>query len=366
MPTISKKDLVDRIADKTQSKRVTVKAMRWTMDRRNQTSRYCLQILGIMVTACALAGCCSITSPTHSENLPFSIVVLPDTQNYTDSSFGGSPTYFYDQTKWIKENKKKLNIVMVAHVGDIVQNPQSASEWEIASNAFKTIDNEVPYILCLGNHDIANDQSTQPDARNTLLNDYFPPSRLTQHILFGENSDADTRMHFLEPDKSDNYYVSFTGGGMDFLIIALEFKPRDVALTWPNKVIDAHPDHRCIVLTHGYLDASAKRNMGTYDIKGNVPQEIWGKLVSQHKNVFLVLCGHILGESVLTSTGVAGNRVHQILVDYQNDYVGNGGQGYLRIMTFFPDKKKIENLTYSPSLGTYLTRPKSQFSLEYE
>jgi len=35
-------------------------------------------------------------------------------------------------------------------------------------------------------------------------------------------------------------------------------------------------------------------------------------------------------------------------------------------MTFFPDAGKIEIRTYSPSAGTYLTRPKSRFSLEYE
>ena len=336
------------------------------MNRCNQTRRRCLGILGIAVAACVLAGCRPIASVAHRGGRSFSIVVLPDTQNYTESSFGGAPRYFYDQTKWIRDNKEKLNIVMVAHVGDIVQNPLSTAEWEIADKAMKTIDNEVPYILCLGNHDIANDQSTQDGARNTLLNDYFPPSRFTENPLYGRNFGADKRGHFLEPDKSDNYYLSFTGGGMNFLIIALEFKPRDKVLVWAGKLVAAHPDHRCIVLTHGYLDARARLNMGRYATKGNTAREIWEKFVSRHKNVFLVLCGHMLGESVLTSRGVAGNKVYQILADYQNDYVGNGGRGYLRIMTFYPDKKKIENLTYSPSLGTFLTRPKSQFSLEYE
>jgi hypothetical protein len=293
-------------------------------------------------------------------------VVLPDTQNYTDSSFGGAPRYFYDQTKWIRDNKDKLNIVMVAHVGDIVQNPLSRAEWEVADKAMKTIDNEVPYILCLGNHDIADDQSTKDGARKTLLNDYFPPSRFTENPLYDKSCWADKHKHFLEPGKLDNYYLSFTGGGMRFLIIALEFKPRDKVLTWAGKVVAAHRDHRCIVLTHGYLDARAKRNMSRYALKGNNAQEIWEKFVKRHKNIFLLLCGHILGESVLTSKGAAGNKVYQILSDYQNDYVGNGGWGYLRIMTFFPSKKKIENRTYSPSLGTSLTRPKSQFSLEYE
>jgi len=336
------------------------------MNPHNRMRRRFLGLLAIVLAACVFAGCRPSACPTHRGNRPFSIVVLPDTQNYTDSSFGGSPKYFYDQTNWIKANKKKRNIVMVAHVGDIVQNPQATAQWDIASEAFQTIDREVPYILCLGNHDIADDQGRQPGARHTLLNDYFPPRRFTDNPLYGNNFGADARVHFLEPDKSDNYYLLFAGGGMKFLIVALEFKPRDETLAWANTVVAAHPDHRCIILTHGYLDASAQRSMGKYAIEGNAPADIWDKLVSRHENIFLVLCGHILGDSFLTSTAAAGNQVHQILTDYQNDYVGGGGSGYLRIMTFFPDTQTIENQTYSPSLDAYLTGPTSQFSLTYE
>ena len=106
--------------------------------------------------------------------------------------------------------------------------------------------------------------------------------------------------------------------------------------------------------------------IGNNAIEGNSPQKIWERLVRRHKNVFLVLCGHVLGEADSTDTGILGNSVHQVLVDYQNEYIGNGGQGYLRIMTFYPDRKTIENLSYSPTLDTYLTRSKSQFLLEYE
>ncbi len=341
-------------------------AMWYTMSQCNQSRRRFLAVFGIVVTACVFAAWRSIASPEIPGDRAFTIVVLPDTQNYTDSSFGGEPKYFHDQTKWIRENKKKLNIVMVAHVGDIVQNPLARGEWEIAGKAFETIDDEVPYILCLGNHDIADDQSKQAGARGTLLNDFFPPSRFTKNPLYERNFGKDVRRHFMEAGKSDNYHLYFSGGGMDFLIIALEFKPRDEVLAWANRVVAAHPERRCIVLTHGYLDAEAERNMGGYGVRGSVPEEIWTKFASRHENIFMVLCGHILGESVLTSSGAAGNMVHQILADYQNDYVGNGGAGYLRIMTFHPDEKKIDVSTYSPSLGKYLERAKSRFSLEYE
>ncbi len=322
--------------------------------------------IGIVVMALGFAGCQTYTGLFQSRGNYFSIVVMPDTQNYTDSSFGGHPKYFYDQTQWIKANKRRYNIVMVAHAGDIVQNPGEFEEWKIADRAFETIDDELPYILCLGNHDIAGDQSTETDARDTLLNAYFPPYRFTHNPVYRNNFGSEPQTHFMEPGRSDNYYLYFRGGDTQFLIIALEFKPRDETLKWANQVIETHPDHRCVVLTHGYLNANGTRGMGGYALTGNRSPEIWEKFVSQHKNILLVLCGHALGEAVLTSTGKAGNQVQQVLTDYQNDYIGDGGHGYLRIMTFYPKKKEIRNRTYSPSLDAYLTRPESQFTLTYD
>ncbi len=314
-------------------------------------------ILAVMTLA--LAGCQTFPDWLHGKDNAFSIILIPDTQNYTDSSFDGDPQYFYDQTQWIKTHQKRLNIVMVAHAGDIVQNPEATSEWDISDRAFTTIDEAVPYILCLGNHDITDD-------RGTLLNTLFPPSRFVDNPVYRTHFGADPQMHFMESGKSDNYFLYFEGGGTRFLIIALEFKPRDETLRWAGQVIGAHPDRRCVILTHGYLNTEGRRDMGNYALPGNQSSDIWTKLISQHPTVFLVLCGHALGEAVLTSTGQAGNTVQQVLADYQNDYVGRGGSGYLRIMTFYPNRNEIRHLTYSPSLDHYLTRPQSQFTLTYE
>ncbi|MCP4451893.1 MAG: metallophosphoesterase [Planctomycetes bacterium] len=318
-----------------------------------------LAVMTMAVMTCMLTGCQAFSDRLHGRDKTFTVVLIPDTQNYTDSSFDGDPQLFYDQTRWIKTHQKRLNIVMVAHAGDIVQNPEEASEWDIADRAFTTIDRHVPYILCLGNHDITDD-------RDTLLNSTFPPSRFVDNPVYSPHFGADPQTHFMEPGKSDNYYLYFEGAGARFLIIALEFKPRDETLRWAGQVIEAHPDRRCVVLTHGYLNTEGARHMGNYALPGNQSSDIWTKLVSQHPNIFLVLCGHALGEAVLTSTGQAGNRVQQVLADYQNDYVGRGGSGYLRIMTFCPARKEIRHQTYSPSLDKYLTRPESQFTLTYD
>ncbi len=334
----------------------------------NLIKRYSRTAVLYCAAGFALFLCCSMSAEKTDDF--FTLIVLPDTQNYTDSSYGGKPDYFYEQTRWIRENKDELNIVMVAHAGDIIQSSgMSRPEWEIADKAFKTIDDAVPYILCPGNHDIritAKTNTAENDARLTRLNDYFPPSRFTENPLYDANFGPDKNRHFREEGSSENYYLFFEGGGMKFLIIALEFKPRDEVLRWADEVAAEYPDRRCIIITHGYLDASGNRiSMDNYKLTGNSGEEMWNKVISRYENIFLVLCGHVLGEATLSSTGTSGNIVHQVLADYQNDYIGNGGYGYLRIMKFFPDEDRIDVETYSPVLNEYVTSPKSSFSLDY-
>ena len=77
----------------------------------------------------------------------------------------------------------------------------------------------------------------------------------------------------------------------------------------------------------------------------------------------MVLCGHVLGEALLSSTGDHGNQVHQILSDYQG--LNNGGESWLRYMTFQPDSNKIEVFTYNPDLKKFDEKPSSRFDLNY-
>ena len=62
---------------------------------------------------------------------------------------------------------------------------------------------------------------------------------------------------------------------MNFIILSLEFKPRNEALEWANKVISFHPNHQCIIVTHAYLKGNGKRykNIG-FKIEGNSGEDI--------------------------------------------------------------------------------------------
>lgn len=309
----------------------------------------------------------SSASPAQSEEQQsFTLIVLPDTQFYADvrgnrvqKKFGipDQRFCFYAQTQWIKDMRKKLNIAMTIHLGDIVQR-DDPREWEIADRAFETIDHFVPYILSQGNHDMGCEKpSGSAHSRLSKMDDYFPPSRFKNNPLYNYGGNLN--------DSSRNYFLEFNEAGMQFLVISLEFKPRDKALAWANKVISSHPDHRCIVVTHAYLTGREKRFAKlSYKVDGNSGEEVWNKLISQHENIFMVLCGHTRPKlnSKLIDRGVNGNKVYQLLSDYQHE---KGGQGYLRIMKFLPEQNKIDVSSYSPVLNHYKRDAKNQFSLKY-
>ena len=299
----------------------------------------------------------------------FTIAVLPDTQFYCDTRLklskkwgnGDLRRYFFEQTRWVCDNRKRLNIAFLVHEGDIVQ-ADAPEEWAIAKEAMSMLDGKVPYCMCLGNHDMGFQKSNNKYGgdiagnRTTHFNTYFPREKFAKRKEFGGT---------FHPDRHDNSWYHFEAAGMKFVIVSLECKPRDEVLKWANEVVAKRPDHRVIVLTHAYLRANGRRidKLG-YKIKGNNGEEIWEKLVSKHKNIFMVLCGHSAGEAVLTSTGDHGNQVHQVLSDYQ--HLHNGEESWLRYMVFEPDENKIKVFTYNPVLDKFREAPSSRFDLEYE
>jgi hypothetical protein len=69
----------------------------------------------------------------------------------------------------------------------------------------------------------------------------------------------------------------------------------------------------------------------------------------------LVLSGHISGEGFRVDANQYGKNVNQMLFDMQSEggghRNGNGGDGWLRIIEFYPDHKTVKVKTYSPLFG---------------
>ena len=164
------------------------------------------------------AGMLGVSIALREATAPdFTIIALPDTQHYSEAF----PAIFTSQTQWIVNNKAARNIVFVTHEGDIVEHNSLASEWQAANTSMSLLDGVVPYGMGPGNH----------DKPTTLYNQYFPYTRYQGLSWYGG--------HFL--NLNDNNYQLFSGGGMDFVIVHLEFCPPAAAVAWADSVFKAYP-----------------------------------------------------------------------------------------------------------------------------
>jgi len=270
---------------------------------------------------------------------PFTIPVLPDTQVEVNHK----PEMFESQMNWLAKNSTALGVPIVLHVGDIVDF-DNLKQWERASQGFKILDAaRVPYALAVGNHDTSavgeNSGSAAPGNVNANLrktdkfNTYFPARRLW--LLRGK----------YETGKSDNAYYTFEAGGLDWLVLTLEFCARQGPVNWANIVLDNHPRCNVIVLTHFHLNSKGEINPNNAGYGNLTTRSVYDQMIKRHRNVLLVLSGHVDSSAHRTDIGERGNTIYQILQDYQGQ---DAGGGYIRLLDIDTEKGTIAARMYSP------------------
>ena len=295
----------------------------------------------------------AVTLTAQSTPQDFSIVLLPDTQFYSESH----PSIFLDQTKWIIANRAAWNIQFVLGEGDIVNEPENSFEWVNADAAIKILDQALmPYVLAIGNHDY---DGVIPAARGTIAyNQWFGVARYTPLPWYGRHYGT----------TNENFYGSFTFNNQRYIVLALEYYPRDEVLHWADQLMTDNSDAEFLITTHSfeYSDGARQDTCDTQDMRstsGRNAETVWQTVLKNHANVQLVVSGHLIGNNTAhrTDRGVNGNVVNQIFTNFQN--LTNGGNGYLRILKFRPSLNKIEVYTYSPTLKQFLTTSDHQFTL---
>lgn len=305
-------------------------------------------LLSLLVSAKNAVG-----EPTEStsKDATFTVVLLPDTQFYSEKY----PETFVAQTMWIRERVRQDNIKFVVCLGDIVQNAHIEEEWLNAHEAARILDGVVPYSAVPGNHDlVVKDKVITRDS--TLYNKYFGVARFAKEPWYKGHLD----------ETNDNNYCTFEAAGRDFLVLSLEFAPRDETLAWAAEVCQMHPSHNVILATHSYLNLQG-RTTSQAKVAGssaNSGDEMWQKLVRRQPNVFMVACGHVSGVNLQRTVNDAGRSVIEILTDYQN--LEQGGQGWLRTMRFVPLENKIYVDAYSPLLKQHNSDPKHTHTIDLD
>ncbi|MFH1446779.1 MAG: metallophosphoesterase, partial [Chloroflexota bacterium] len=291
-------------------------------------------------------------SASHAEK--FMIAAIPDTQN--EVVYNGSPFPFTNRMDWLARNKTALNLKFVGHVGDLVNwDTKDHMQWWHASSGFKLIEAAgIPYAIALGNHDTAATTigggaapgNAHSNLRNTsTFNAFFPLSRFT------------AMQGVYEEGKADNTYHVFNAGGLNWLVITLEFDPRQGAVEWAKTIVKNHPNHNVIIFIHNYLnrDSSYKGPSGYGDLSG---QQVRDQLVKKYNNIKMVFCGHAGGVSRRDDVGVNGNRVCEMLFDMANA----PNKGWTRLVEIDTSDRTISVKTYSPHVDQYLTDSANQFT----
>lgn len=291
------------------------------------------------------------------------IVLLPDTQTYSEKY----PEVLDSQINWLIRHAKQISFVL--QQGDLTQN-NNDKEWTVIRNVFSKLNGKVPYVLAAGNHDMGSADGKFADVRNTsLYNQYFPLNIMQQ--LQGFDGTAEGKM--------ENAYYQFTTGKQKWLVLTLEFGPRNSILSWADQIITQYPGYTVIINTHSYMYSDSTRQgpgdnwrpqaYGVGKDTGNAAvndgEQIWDKLVKNHPNIRFVFSGHVLntGVGTLVSVNDAGYPVYQMLANYQEGVKGSvkGGNGWLRILDMDFKKKTIQVTTYSPYINDYMNDSQHRF-----
>ncbi len=292
-----------------------------------------------------------ISTPAQAE--PFSLVCMPDPQYYTTSNHPALYNLYQKQAQWIRDNKTARNVQHVIWLGDLT-NDNTNTQWLTAHAAYSTLDAaNVPFAVVPGNHDYKSATGWPgSNVRNLAkFNTYVGPLRFASKPWYGGNMGETST-------NNENNYTYFSSNGLDFLVIGLEYAPRKEVLTWANNLISQHPNHRVILFTHGYMTTNGNYtgNAGSaFGIVGASGADIYEECASRHSNVFMVACGHVTESVVNTKSGIAGNTVYEMLVDYQSEKVkgtgANLGNGWLRVLQFDPATNKINADTITVAAG---------------
>jgi hypothetical protein len=267
----------------------------------------------------------------------FTIVALPDTQKYTEHR----PDLFQSQVDWIIAQRTNLNIVYVAHLGDVVDDGDlDPAQWTVATNClYRLLEAGIPLGVTAGNHD--------HDGGTKLFDQFFSPKLFAGRPWFGGHLG----------DNYRNHYDRFSVGNLDFIVLHLDFNYDKLdyraADTWAPAVLASNANRRAIVVTHNVLNVK-----GEFDPRGKA---VYDNLKS-HTNLFLMVGGHNHAEAQRADT-FNGHTIYSLLSDYQS--WTNGGNGYLRLYRFSPAKNLIHVQSYSPAINHYRTDPTSEFAIPY-
>lgn len=319
------------------------------------------------------------------------------------------------ETEWIRDNAAERKIKYTAHTGDVIENDyynplatnaqgnllypglneQVERELDFTSGAQGVLDEAglVNQVIA-GNHDNQLGAETGPDSRFSRTfsperyyeaAERWPAEQQASFHTWDETTDASGAVT-VPGEDSQNNYVLFSAGGLDFVSVGLSYGVTAEEADWASSVFERFPDRNGILLTHAYLAPSTAPDGRGAGFSGD-GSRLFQQVVTANPNVFLVLAGHEHGVGTNLKTGVGATVAHnvvELLADYQFytvsaaelfpgkadaqgriDLNGDGvtdrratdmlqfGASFMRMLQFDVDRSEVHIDTYSPLLENF-------------
>ena len=259
----------------------------------------------------------------------YTFAVVGDTQKLVDIERDRVGELY----QWLVDIKDEKNLKFVVGVGDITDY-SSHPEFKAAVPAIQLMDGQIPYLLTRGDHD---------DGVRYLK--YFK---------------YDSYVNQLDGMYKNvmNCYQTVTVGELDYLFMCLDLGMSDEALEWAAEIIEQHPNHNVIINTHGFINGSGKL-LSIDGIVGakNSATTAWERLVSQHPNIVMVVCGHVGTKPEVVNyefTGVHGNKVQTVLVNPQRVDKELAVTGGVALFHISEDGKQVQVEHYATLMDKHL------------
>lgn len=313
----------------------------------------------------------------------WTLLVLPDTQNYV--KYAKNQPNLERVCQWAVDHRQAWRIGLAVHEGDLVEqndiavgggqgggDQDSASQWAAARRSLGRFAGKIPLVLVTGNHDHG---VRSAEHRGSRFPEVFPLdwNPLTLPLAQGGCLVETAPNAFGARTLENAVYEHRPPFGRPLLVIALEWGPRRAVVDWAREVLarPRYARHLGILVTHSYLKPDNRRS-GQDEGRPRAPgnphnygtgkggdthdgEDLWHALVKGAPQVEIVLSGHEMGSHVgyRVDKADAGHDVHQMLFNAQglgggSFEQGNGGDGWIRFLTFEPDGRTVAVRTFSP------------------
>jgi hypothetical protein len=319
------------------------------------------------------------------------------------------------ETEWLRDNAAPRKIAYAAHTGDVIENDyydplKTDSQGKLLYPGLnEQVDRELAFTsgaqgildgaglvnqVIAGNHDNQLGVETGPTSRfsRTFSAERYyqaakgwPTASKASFHTWDEQTDASGAVTVPGRDSQNNY-VLFSAGGLDFVAVGLSYGVTAEEAAWAGSVFERYHDRNGILLTHAYLaPSSAPDGRGAgFSADGS---RLFDQVVKANPNVFLVLSGHEHGVGTNLKSGIGATVAHdvvELLADYQFykvsagelfpgkadasggiDLNGDGvtdrkatdmlqfGASFMRLLQFDVERSEVTIDTYSPLLENF-------------